>query len=578
MKHLFTSYLYKGALAFIVFASLLISQSCKENTNFKQQLSSPDNLKNHTKVFDKRIEKVGDNIYVAIGYGLANSILIEGKDSTIIVDCMESMEAGEDVKRAFDSVCGKPLKAIIYTHFHTDHTSGAVALAGNQQPDVYAQELLPHYLDKTASVVRYITEKRSYRMFGVYLDDAALVNCGIGPDLHIQKGSTLGVLRPTVTFKDSLNVTIAGVRLTMVHAPGETPDQLLVWLPDSKTLLCGDNLYKTFPNLYTIRGTAYRDVNLWKNSVDKMRYLHPEVIVPSHTEVIRGADTIAKILTDYRDAIQYVHDQTVRGMNKGLTPDELTEAVVLPKHLQQSPWLKEFYGKTEWSVRTVFDGYMGFFDGNPTTLLPLKKKDRAQKMEALAGGKANLEKQIETAVKDKAFQWVLELTDVYLALYPNTKKVIDQRINALTELGKAQSNPNARHYYLTCALELNGLKNEGLVKPTSDLVKDIPVEAIFNGLSVHLNPEKSADTRQRVLFDFTDTKAQWTVEVRNGVAEVQPFATGKPDVTIHIKETVWKELAAKIRKPLATYTSGEIKVDGGIQNFIGFLRLFDVEE
>jgi len=117
-----------------------------------------------------------------------------------------------------------------------------------------------------------------------------------------------------------------------------------------------------------------------------------------------------------------------------------------------------------------------------------------------------------------------------------------------------------------------------LVKPTSDLVKDIPVEAIFNGLSVHLNPEKSADTRQRVLFDFTDTKAQWTVEVRNGVAEVQPFATGKPDVTIHIKETVWKELAAKIRKPLATYTSGEIKVDGGIQNFIGFLRLFDVEE
>lgn len=578
MKQLFTSISCKRSFAIIFFTSLLVLQSCKEKVSFKQQISSPEDLKNHTKVFDKRIEKVGDNIYVAIGYGLANSILIEGKDSTIIVDCMESMEAGEAVKRAFESVCAKPLKAIIYTHFHTDHTSGAVALAGNQKPDVYAQELLPHYLDKTASVVRHITEKRSYRMFGVFLDDAALVNCGIGPDLHIQKGSELGVLRPTITFKDSLAVTIAGVRITLMHAPGETPDQLLVWLPDSKTLLCGDNLYKTFPNLYTIRGTAYRDVNLWKNSVDKMRYLRPEVIVPSHTEVIRGADTIAKILTDYRDAIQYVHDQTVRGMNKGLTPDELTEVVVLPKHLQQSPWLQEFYGKTEWSVRTVFDGYMGFFDGNPTTLLPLKKKDRAQKMQALAGGKANLEKQIETALRAKEFQWVLELTDVFLTLHPNTKHVIQQRIKALTELGAAQSNPNARHYYLTCALELDGLKNEGLIKPTPDLVKDIPIAAIFSGLAVHLNPEKSIDTRQRVLFDFTDSKAQWMVEIRNGVAEVQPFETGKPDVTIHIKETVWKELAAKIRKPLATYTSGEIKVDGGIHNFIAFLRLFDLEE
>lgn len=552
--------------------------SCNKPVSFKQQMSSPEDLHHHTKIFDKRIEKVGDNIYVAIGYGLANSILIEGKDSTIIVDCMESMEAAAEVKSAFDSVCSKPVKAIVYTHFHTDHTSGAVALAGNQQPDVYAHELLPHYLDKTASVVRYITEKRSYRMFGVYLDDAALVNCGIGPDLHIQKGSTLGVLRPTVTFKDTLDVAIAGVHMVMVHAPGETPDQLLVWLPESKVLLCGDNLYKTFPNLYTIRGTAYRDVNLWKNSVDKMRYLRPEVIIPSHTSVIRGADTIAKILTDYRDAIQFVHDQTVRGMNKGLTPDELTEVVVLPEHLQQSPWLQEFYGKTAWGVRTVFDGYMGFFDGNPTTLLPLKKKERAQKMEALAGGKSALEKQIQQALDDKSFQWVLELTDVYLALYPSSKTAIQQRITALTELGKAQSNPNARHYYLTCALELNGLKNEGLIQPTPDLVKDIPIEAIFNGLSVHLNPEKSINTRQRVLFDFTDTKAQWTVEIRNGVAEVQPFATGKPDVTIRLEETVWKELAAKIRKPLPTFTSGAIKVDGGIHNFISFLRLFDLEE
>lgn len=539
--------------------------------------SAPADLSAHTQTFNKRIEKAGNNIYVAIGYGLANSILIEGKDSTIIVDCMESTEAGEQVKRAFDSICPKPVKAIIYTHFHTDHTSGATALAGTSKPDVYAQDLLPHHLDQTNAVVRPITEKRAYRMFGVFLDSNALVNCGIGPELHIHEKTTLGILRPTVTFRDSLEITIAGVHLKMYHAPGETADQLLVWLPESKTLLCGDNLYKAFPNLYTIRGTAYRDVNLWKNSLDKMRALKPAVIIPSHTEIIRGDKEGYEILTAYRDAIQYVHDQTVKGMNKGLTPNELAEQIHLPPHLKNHPWLQEYYGKVSWSVRTVFDGYMGFFDGNPATLLPLTNKERAAKMELMAGGKQRLIEQIETAIHNKEYQWALELTDYYLTLYNDDNKAIQHRIAALTALGNAQTNPNARHYYLTSALELSGLENTGLIKPTPELVKNVPIVTIFNAMAAHLNAEKSADVQKRVLFDFTDTKQPWTVEVRNGIAEVQPYKTAEPDITIQVKEQVWKELAARIRKPLPTFLSGEIKIDGGQVAFLNFMKLFDIE-
>lgn len=563
----------------VCFALLLFWQGCQPDLELKQpNISTPAELQLRNADFKKRIEKVGTHIYVAIGYGLANSILIEGRDSVIIVDCMESMQSGTEVKEAFMRICPKPVKAIIYTHFHTDHTSGAVALAGNDKPDVYAQDLLPHFLDQTTAVVRHITEKRAYRMFGVFLDSSALVNCGIGPRLVIDKDTELGILRPTVTFTDSLDVTIAGVHLQLFHAPGETPDQLFVWLPESKTLLCGDNLYKTFPNLYTIRGTAYRDINLWKNSLDKMRYLHPEVIVPSHTEPIIGAEKGFKILTDYRDAIQFVHDQTVRGMNMGMTPDELTETVVLPKHLQESEWLKEFYGKTEWSVRTVFDGYMGFFDGNPTTLLPLPKKERAQKMEQLAGGKENLKAQMEKAAHEQAFQWLLELTDYYLTLYPADEKAIAQRIQALNALGKAQANPNARHYYLTSALELQGLQNNGLVKPTPQLVENIPLQSVFNGMAAHLNSEKSLQVQQTVLFEFTDTGAKWTVQVRNGIAEVQPFVVGSPSITIRVTEKVWKELAAQIRKPLPAYLNGDIKVSGGQIAFLKFMRLFDLED
>ncbi len=562
----------------VITLSFLIASCNHESPSFSHELSTVKELADHSETFRKRIEKVDDNIYVAIGYGLANSILIVGDEGRIIVDCMESQEAGQAVRAAFDSISKKPVKAIIYTHNHADHVFGAMAIAGDDKPEVYAHESLPEHLDRTVSVVRPILEKRAYRMFGNFLDDDGIVNCGIGPKLQIDKNTKLGTIRPTITFRDSLSVTIAGIRLMLAHAPGETPDQLFVWLPDQKVLLPGDNIYKTFPNLYTIRGTPYRDINLWKESLDKMRYLHPKIIIPSHTVPIQGADECFKILTDYRDAIQFVHDQTVRRMNLGMTPDEIAESVVLPEHLQQSAWLKEFYGKTEWSVRSVFDGYMGFFDGNPTNLLPLTKKDRAGKVEQLAGGKNSLAERIKDAFDDAEYQWVLELTDHYLLLYPDDKQVTGWRLKALTKLGEAQSNPNARHYYLTCALELQGLKNEPLITPSVEMVHNIPLAAIFNGMAVRLNPEKSRNVTKSVLFEFPDTGEKWGVHIRKGVAEVRPFVILKPDLTITVNATIWKELAAKLRKPLPTFISGEIKVDGGQIEFISFMRLFDMDE
>lgn len=564
----------------ILLAAILLLKSCADKPAVVSQAAIPvvESLKALNSSFEKRIEKIDRDIYVAIGYGLANSIMIEGKDSLIIIDCMESMESAKEVVNDFRKISSKPVKAIIYTHHHTDHVFGARAFAENNFPDVYAHELFNKYFDQNAALVRNIVEQRAFRMFGVYLNEEELVNCGIGPHLHFKEGATLGAIRPNKTFKDSLALNIAGINMVLFHAPGETPDQLFVWLPERKILFCGDNLYKTFPNLYTIRGTPYRDINLWKNSLDKMRYLSPEIIIPSHTEPIFGSDSILKILTDYRDAIQFVHDQTVRYMNAGFSPDEIAEKVVLPAHLQQSPWLQEFYGKVSWSVRSVYDGYLGFFDGNPTNLLPMTKTERAKKMETLAGGKEALSEQIQKAMQQEEYQWALELTDIFLALYADEKNMVAIRVEALQRLGVQQSNPNARHYYLAYAKELQGLNKKNQVQPSAEMVHEIPLATIFNGMAARLNVEKSINTQQVVVFDFFDTGEKWTVIIRNGVAEVQPFELKQADLTVKVKATVWKELAAKLRGPVKTYLKGEVKVDGGQIAFISFLKLFDIEE
>src|SRR5690606_33449912 len=163
-----------------------------------------------------------------------------------------------------------------------------------------------------------------------------------------------------------------------------------------------------------------------------------------------------------------------------------------------------------WSVRSVYDGYLGFFDGNPSNLLPLKKQERAQKMEALAGGKISFSEKIKTAFSSNEYQWTLELTDHFLQLYPEDDEVKQFRIDALLKLAEQQSNPNARNYYLTCALELQGMKNKRMTIPSQNMAHEIPLSVMFHGLAARLNYEKSIHINQLVLFEFTDTGEQWS--------------------------------------------------------------------
>ncbi|MFT6321285.1 MAG: alkyl sulfatase BDS1-like metallo-beta-lactamase superfamily hydrolase [Granulosicoccus sp.] len=414
-------------------------------------------------------------------------------------------------------------------------------------------------------------------MFGTSLDDDSHVNCGIGPRLDANENTTRSLLRPTVTFKDELEVEIEGVKIRLVHAPGETNDQLFVWIADRKILLPGDNIYKAFPNLYTIRGTSYRDVKMWSASLDKMRFLNPEILIPSHTRPIKGAKNIQGILRDYRDAIQFVHDQTVRQMNKGLTPDELAEKVILPKHLSESPYLQEFYGRVDWSVKSIFSGYLGWFDGKSSTLLPLPVKEKAEKMAALAGGQKQLWDNAVAAAQNKEYQWALELADYLKKLSPDDVKIDELRRECLIALGEKQSNPNARNYYLSQALETKGELSGVEGTRSLEMIHQVPLEAIFNSMSVRLVPEKSLDFDKKAVFHFTDTEEKWSVQVRRGVAEVQSFELENPDLTISTTSTIWKEIVAKVRNPKIAIAKGDLSIEGGMSAFGEFMGMFSEE-
>lgn len=534
-----------------------------------------ESLAQHSHEFQREIIQAAPGVFVAVGFGLANCILIEGDNGVVMVDTLGSAEAASEAKEQFQQVCKKPIQAIVYTHNHTDHIYGAGVFADGEHPDIYAHATTSALIDKIASVIRPIITRRSMRQFGVLLSPQDHVNAGIGLALETHPESTLALRRPTHTFTDECEVTVAGIRLHLIHAPGETDDQIVVWLPDKKVLIAADNFYRAFPNLYAIRGTAHRDVMQWVRSLDRMRSLPSEVLIPCHTRPLYGKETIASALQDYRDAIQFVHDQTVRWMNRGLTPDAIVERVQLPAHLASSPYLQEFYGTVAWSVRAIFHGYLGWFDGNPTHLQSVSPSQRAQHMLQLAGTPEHYRQQLRDAFAQHEHTWVLELSDHWLLIHPDDSEIRSLRIQSLRALAEEQTSANGRNYYLTCAAELQGLHIPLHRNTPVDMVHSIPLFTIFSAMATNLNPERCLDMDECIGFQFPDTGESLTLHIRRGVAEVQPHFPIHPDLTVTLDAWLWKEIVAGLRNPVAAFATGKIHIEGGAMRLAQLLLLFE---
>ncbi|HQT54933.1 MAG TPA: alkyl/aryl-sulfatase, partial [Phenylobacterium sp.] len=457
----------------------------------------------HTAEFaPAKVYEPAPGVFSAVGYGIANSIMVVGKTGVVIIDTTDSLEEARKVWAEFaPRAGGKPVVAIIYTHNHNDHISGASAFPLAKGGKVIAQATLLREAAKWNGVAAPSIAARAARMYGVFLPKGTpdgFVSVGIGPFLSaFGGGGSGGFITPNLTFDRELKITLAGEKFVIEHAPGETEDQLLVWMPERRVLFPGDNIYKAFPNLYTIRGTSYRDPVQWAASLDRMRALGADVLVPSHTRPIVGAEAIATTLTDYRDAISFVHDQTVRWMNQGLTPDEIVEKVKLPAHLATDPYLLEHYGTVEWSVRSVFAGYMGWFSGDAAELSRDAPDLRAREITDLAGGPAAALAKAQAAYNEGRWKWAAELATHARRADPALKPQADAlEVKALRQLGFDSVSPNGRNYYLEQAAELAGKAPDWKTiigaRQGGAQAAGLPASAIVATFPVRLNAEKAA--------------------------------------------------------------------------------------
>ena len=565
--------------------SFAISNETVEDA--RGQIGNAD-LVDHSRRLHKRLWNVAEGVWCFVGNGLSNQTFIEGPEGLIAIDTGECIEEMTEALVAIRKETQAPIAAVIYTHFH--YVAGTKAIFASEKRDdipIWGHERITMNRRSYGTELSAVASRGLIHQFGIALPESGIdsvINVGLGLSYRNPEHApfTPGFIEPNQTFTKPLTVQIAGLEVHMSPAPSDADDSITIWFPDLG--VCVNNLiWPVLFNVFAIRGEEYRDPRILLTGIDYILSLSPEVVIGTHGPPIIGTDRSKAEITRYRDRIQFLWDQTVRGINKGMNLEQLTQFVQLPTSEEESYLTRQFYGLAEHHVRQIHNGLRGWFDGSPAKLFPENPSARAKK---LINGFGGVEK--AQAIADEAFaegdlRWAIELSSVlleyHLSFESNNEDAIERDskllANCLRTVAQKTTAANIRNWCLTYALELEGLLNLERHRKhrfSRSVVMANPPSSTVHALRVLLDPNLAIDYEQELRWEFENGETTGVL-IRNQVAI--PTDGKDAHLVIRLSIETWADLLSGTLS-LSDSLISKISTSNTSEEITKFLSHFDL--
>ncbi len=518
--------------------------------------------------------KVSERIYQVRGFDVSTVSFIQTDTGYIVVDPLTSVESARAAYGLVKKHVGdKPVVAVVYSHSHGDHFAGVAGVTSEGAvksgrvkiiaPDRFMEEAIAENVIAGPAMTR-----RARFQFGGTLPRGpeGEMTSGLGPGIS---SGTVSLIAPTdLITKTGQEMTIDGVTLSFQVTPGtEAPAEMNFYLPQMRAVFMAENANATMHNMLPARGALVRDAKGWSNYLTESIRLYAgksDVMFAAHGIPRWESGAITDFLKKHRDAYKYLHDQTIRLINSGLTGSEIAEQLTLPPALANEWYNRGYYGTMSHNSKAVYQRYMGWYDANPASLHALTPVAAGTHYVEAMGGAASVSAKADAAIAAGKYRWAAMLLNHVVFADADNKAARDKLAGVYTQLAYRAEAGTWRNIYLTGAQELrHGVLDWPTQRLSLDLVRATPTHMMLDFAAVRLNPERAGGKRLAINIVLSDVNEKHLITVENSVLVHEVgVVDDKADATVTMKRSDMLEtLLAGVPVGLKTAT-GAIKVKG----------------
>jgi alkyl sulfatase BDS1-like metallo-beta-lactamase superfamily hydrolase len=502
-------------------------------------------------------EVLPGKIYQVRGYDLANISFIKSKKGWIVFDPLTAKETAKAALDFINEKVGKrPVVAVVYSHSHADHFGGVRGVV--DEADVKSgkvQIIAPvGFMKYAVSENVYAGNAMSRRLFyqyGVLLPRSPFghVDQSIGKNTA---AGNLGLIPPNrIIEKDIEELTVDGVKMVFQNTPGtEAPAEMNTYFPQLKAFWAAENICGTVHNIYTLRGALVRDALEWSKQINLALYkfgAEAEVMFASHSWPRWGNDRIQEVMRAQRDIYGNLNNEVLHLANKGVTINEVHNVYKPPKSLQQQWAAHSYHGSEEHNSRAVINRYLGYWDANPATLIPLSPHDSAPLYVEMMGGANKIIAKGKQLYDQGKYRLAQEILNKLVFAEPNNQAAKDLLADVWEQIGYQKESPSVRNSFLAGAYELrHGIPSGKSANTTGpDMIRAMSTELWLDFLGIRMDSKKAEEMQFVINLVTPDNNEKYVVEMSNAtLTNIKGFQAKNPDLTVTINRSDLEQVMA----------------------------------